>query len=643
MCALLTLFAYAEGASAATVTVLGRDGHTRVVNNRFVNPAMVTSLPATTPAATDATAPGTNPLLTPERRALVIGGPLASTARASRATASTTTTPANTTPSGTETTPTTGTSTTGTATTGTGTTTTGTTTTGTTTKPGSTLTKKAAQTVSADLQKLEQQGKISAANYRTYLSEWNSALKEEKQLSTARSEQLADVTVLLHNIAAAHDMTASRLPVLFLTLKNNAQYWKSGAMLSYGARVQFPGSELLWEYYPGQGIQLQVLGTFGEADGYYESGKANYPKLATLMQEMIPLAVKRGGGLAWEYYFDWEGGTPPWVSAMSQATGLEALTNAYLATGDKTYLTTAHDALPLLETKPPTGVGVPTAKGRQYLQYSFEPTTDIINAFLQTLIGLDDYAKVSGDPTAAKLFTQGDAQAVSVLGSFNTGAWSLYEPGEEDDLSYHELVTGFAKNLCTMTKTPIYCTTATDFQADLTTKPVISQTTYLATPNKKFQLRFSLSKVSKVGIEVYNSKKTFVATSAQFPHGTDYLNVPKLKKGLYDIKLTATDLAGNYVSASGELGVGVSAPPPPPPPVVTTPTTTTTTPTKTTTTPTKTTTTPVTTTTPTTTTPTTTTGGPSGLAPPSTTTTTPTTPTFSSTSPTPGGSGGSGL
>ena len=34
-------------------------------------------------------------------------------------------------------------------------------------------------------------------------------------------------------------------------------------------RVSFPGSELVWEYYAGQGIEIQWLGTFGEGNGYY--------------------------------------------------------------------------------------------------------------------------------------------------------------------------------------------------------------------------------------------------------------------------------------------------------------------------------------------------------------------------------------
>ena len=143
---------------------------------------------------------------------------------------------------------------------------------------------------------------------RADLRAWNQALAEEKHIAKWRATQLGDVTATLNEMATAKQVTVARLPVLMLTLANNASYWKTGPALADGASVQFQGSELVWEYYAGSGIQLQVLHTFGEGDGYYEAGPADYPKLVTLMSEMVPLAVRRGGGLAWEYYFNWEGG-----------------------------------------------------------------------------------------------------------------------------------------------------------------------------------------------------------------------------------------------------------------------------------------------------------------------------------------------
>lgn len=105
------------------------------------------------------------------------------------------------------------------------------------------------------------------------------------------------------------------------------------------------------------------------------------------------------------------------------------------------------------------------------MQYSFTPQTDIINAFLQSLIGLYDYAKVSGDPVARRLFAAGNAQAQAELARFDTGAWSLYQPGIEDDLSYHELVTGFLDQLCSRTAARVYCSTAQHFHLYLKVPP----------------------------------------------------------------------------------------------------------------------------------------------------------------------------
>ncbi len=133
-----------------------------------------------------------------------------------------------------------------------------------------------------------------------------------------------------------------------------------------------------------------MLGTFGEANGMYTAGPSEYPAMEQVLSEMIPLASRRGGGTTWEYYFTFDGGTPPWTSAMSQATGLEALSRAYLATKNPYYLQVAASAMAVFGKPPPVGVTVPTPLGVRFLQYTFAPSLLIINADLQTLIGLYD-------------------------------------------------------------------------------------------------------------------------------------------------------------------------------------------------------------------------------------------------------------
>ena len=401
--------------------------------------------------------------------------------------------------------------------------------------------------VRSELARLRRVHAISTGAYRHYLGSFNAALNAVKRLGGTRAAELEAVIENLHRIAAAGMLTPSRLPALFLTLDRNRMWWTTGPLLSYGQRVEFAGSQLVWEYYPGQGIELQVLGSFGPIDSMYHGGPKYYPRIRELLAELIPLAAQRGGGIAWEYYFSFDGGAPPWTSAMSQGTAIQALTEASEAFHDKSYLDLARRALPIFHDSPPTGVSVKTTLGNRYLLYSFAPGAAVLNGFLQSLIGLYDYAKVSGDADALQLFESGDAVARAELPSYDTGAWSLYEPGQEDTLDYHTLVTSFLKQLCSRTHAPVYCTTAAHFQAYLKTPPALQLLTHRLRVGKPGVIRFRVSKISRVGITIVRAGRTTFLTSADFGYGVHAFTVPALRHtGSYTIGLDATDLAGNY-------------------------------------------------------------------------------------------------
>jgi len=122
----------------------------------------------------------------------------------------------------------------------------------------------------------------------------------------------------LRAITAEHALIASRLPALFLTLARNVQWWTRGPLLSYGQRVDSRArswcgsSTRTGDPAPGAG-ELRGGGRV------LHGGPGAYGQLKSLLGELIPLAVHRGGGLAWEYYFSFDGGSPPWVSAMARA------------------------------------------------------------------------------------------------------------------------------------------------------------------------------------------------------------------------------------------------------------------------------------------------------------------------------------
>ncbi|HTX31212.1 MAG TPA: D-glucuronyl C5-epimerase family protein [Solirubrobacteraceae bacterium] len=418
-------------------------------------------------------------------------------------------------------------------------------------------------TVTSELTRLYRAGQITESAYTSYSGSWSAATAAAKHLHGTRAVELGAVIKNVTAMAAAHDFIPSRLPAIFLTLDRNRQWWTSGPIPYSGQEMEFTNSNLVWEYYPGQGLELQVLATFGKADGLYTGGPSDYPQLRALLNEMIPLAVQRAGGIAWEYYFRWEGGAPPWTSAMAQGTGIEALTRAAKAFGplsgpsgsSESYLQIAQQALALFTVAPPTGVRVATARGARYLQYSFAPNTDIINAFLQSLIGLYDYAQESKNAEAKQLFAAGNAEAEAEVPEFDTGAWSLYQPGIEDDLNYHELVTGFLQQMCSRTRASVYCTTAQHFETYMKTPPVLRLLTTQATSKRRFSLRFWLSKYSHVGIVITRGTQSVLRTSAYFPYQGHSVTVPALKPGTYQVVLAATDLPGNFTRLVGTLHV----------------------------------------------------------------------------------------
>jgi hypothetical protein len=314
---------------------------------------------------------------------------------------------------------------------------------------------------------------ISRKAYISYLRSLGAAKRAATELQGIRAAELRAVIANVTSIAARGLLTPSRLPVLSLTLDRNRQWWSSGSLLAPHQQVEFPGSRLVWQYYPGQGIELSPQASFATAHVLCTAGAARLRACTQLLAELLAVAVKRSGRLAWEYYFNFAGGVAPWTSGLSQGTALQAFADAYKGTKNRLYLVAGERALALFTAAPPAGVAVQTPLGARYVEYSFDPAPgdEILNAFLKSVIGLDEFAQVSKSPLAARLFAAGNAEAQAELPQYDTGSWSLYEPGVEDSLAYHELVIKLLQQLCTMTAAPIYCSTASNFERYLKASP----------------------------------------------------------------------------------------------------------------------------------------------------------------------------
>jgi hypothetical protein len=343
-------------------------------------------------------------------------------------------------------------------------------------------------TVSSALAGLQRSGQITQALYTQYTGAYASAKRSLIHLSGTRRSELGAVLANVEAMAAGGYFIASRLPVIFLTLERNRQWWTTEPLLGSGVRVSFPGSRIVWEHYAGQGIEIQWLGTFGTANGYYLSGHED-ANLHQLLSEVIPLATQRAGGIAWEYMFQFDGGKPPWTSGLSQGTALQVLARSWSRFKEPALLTAAQQALGIFQTPPPNGVQVKTAAGSEYAEYTYAPSDRILNGFIQGVIGLYDYTQITKDPLGLQLFEAGDAEARAETPHYDTGAWSRYDQYSESNLNYHELLTEFLQHLCERTRkgppiavTPPAPTPTPTTTTTTTTTPPPTTTTTTTTP-----------------------------------------------------------------------------------------------------------------------------------------------------------------
>ena len=191
-------------------------------------------------------------------------------------------------------------------------------------------------------------------------------------------------------IAKAGLLTPTRAPLVFLTLQRNRAWWSEGPLLRYGQRVIFAGSQLVWQYYPGQGIQVQWLGTFGRANGLFQQagrddelraaarrgarpGDARAPAASPGSRSSASTAARRRGSAGCRR-------APALPGALARAP-------SRLERPRATSRPPA-PALGIFRAPPPEGVRVDTPVGAHYLQYSFAPELHILNGFIQALNGL---------------------------------------------------------------------------------------------------------------------------------------------------------------------------------------------------------------------------------------------------------------
>ncbi|WP_022927561.1 D-glucuronyl C5-epimerase family protein [Patulibacter americanus] len=306
-------------------------------------------------------------------------------------------------------------------------------------------------TVEGELRKLRAAREIGATDLRTWRTLYRDAKAKAAVLPKGtRRTELLEVLKNTDEIAGRRKLTASLAPSVFLTLQVNRDWWTGTAPTpAPNSRPVVAGSPLTWQYYRGEGLQIQWLATFGTANALATTNTpAKLETLRAIQDEAVRLASDRAGGPSWEYLFDFGGGAPPWGSAMAQVTGMQSLVRTAGKLGQDSYRTTALSAIGLLRRTAPTGARLKQPGGDHLLLYTFTKMR-VLNGFAQAVSGLHEIAAATGDTKVAATYVRAERQLRAELPEYDLGTWARYSAGGKPETpSYHTLSRDLLRGLC---------------------------------------------------------------------------------------------------------------------------------------------------------------------------------------------------
>jgi hypothetical protein len=410
--------------------------------------------------------------------------------------------------------------------------------------------KKKADPVLTTLTQVEQRGGQSATQAQQWRTLYANAKRAARNLRGTAQSNMQGVLANLTSLATRH-LLGARGYAAFLIVQRNLEWFsdQSRSAPAYATRTTFGDSELIFQFYPGSGWQLQPLANFGQLNGLLKLKKPAAGRLERLADDILLTGVQRRGSLAFEYYFPWDRGAPGWVSGMATATGMQAFANLGKRDGDTRYLDAARAMLPIFQAPPPWGVRVQGPAGPSFLLYSQSPSLLVGNGIAQALVALDNYRVATGDAAAATLVNSTLAEARRLLPLYDTGAWSLYDrspsgPGTESTLSYHQLFGGFLDQLCTKFSDP-FCGEAANFHR-YETEPVAITALKLRVQKarKRVLATFTTSKRGSMRVTLERDGKVVRAYSGGMLRGAHTITWPLPPGGAYQLTVAATSLNG---------------------------------------------------------------------------------------------------
>ena len=401
---------------------------------------------------------------------------------------------------------------------------------------------------------------LKPADAQRYRGTVSRALHAAKALPPLRANvvasQLAQLTPLWDSY------TAPRALSLFSQVDANVAYLSTHRVPD--ANIDISDDDgVIYRWFPRLGFEFHPLANFGALNNDAAANDAESTQ--TLAAALLARAIPRGSRLIWEYQFRYGIGRPPWASGLAQAVAAQALARSSVLLEDPDLGAAAVRAF---TSVPPFLLALPS--GPWIRLYGFNGEV-VLNAQLQSIVSLFDYATTSGNAAASALAQRLMATAEALFPRFDTGDWSRYElGGGYAPRDYQKFVTDLLAKLAKQTGDPFWVETAQRFHAYYYDPPQVTQ--IAPTPAIWPQpldgyldvapIQISLSMRASVTLAVGGKVATYRLNA-----GTRTLTWKPpagLAAGTYPVQVSAVSYAGNRKTFTlAPLVVGWDTAPPP--------------------------------------------------------------------------------
>jgi peptidoglycan hydrolase-like protein with peptidoglycan-binding domain len=286
---------------------------------------------------------------------------------------------------------------------------------------------ESADTARAGLGSAQSAGRLRpqlVAQYRTAL---DGALAAISALPPGRG---ASIELVLGDVAASSDVyDKGRALALFGMLTANvAHFAKSPVPVPPKDMTGEDG--IVYRWFAAHGFQFHPLANFATLNGHAKNERRQ--EAERLAKAMLARGVRDGRTLTWEYYFPFAGPVR-WTSALAQAAGAQALARTGELLGDEALLEGAGATYREIARDLSQSLG----GGTWVKEYSYSDMA-VLNAQLQSIVSLAEYARITGDQDAKQYVASLSTAARTLLPQFDTGCWSRYSfGGSPASDSYH--------------------------------------------------------------------------------------------------------------------------------------------------------------------------------------------------------------